>query len=120
MDTVYTATITRVGAEAASFAAEGMIVTFGDGAPAELAEFCYIIEGSAPAREIRPGDTLTLPTGTFKVSAVGSAANKNLTQLGHATLNFSGLTEAELAGTFYLRGEGNAPILTVGDSLSFS
>lgn len=120
MTTMYSTTVREIGPEAATFAAEGMAVLFGPEAPGELRDFCYIIERTDLTGTLAPGATLHLGDAAFAVTAVGAAAQKNLVDLGHVTLHFSGATQAELAGTIYLEAAGGIPPLSVGTTIALT
>ena len=55
---------------------------------------------------------LKLGRHRYPVTAVGSVAEQNLRELGHITLRFDGLSEAEFPGTVHVAGpvpDGIAP-----------
>lgn len=98
----YATKINEIGPSAEAFFGEKMLILFGENAPAELREFCLLIDINAVEDDINVGDTLQLGENTYKITAVGDAVRQNLAQLGHITLKFDGATEAELPGTLYL------------------
>jgi PTS system glucitol/sorbitol-specific IIA component len=102
MSTKYSTTINNIGPSVSDFLGEKMLILFGENAPAELAEYCLLIDVKEVEGDIVPGDTLRLVSTEYKVSAVGDAVKKNLSSLGHITLKFDGSTTAELPGTLYL------------------
>lgn len=102
MQTVYQTTINRIGSSVADFLGENMFILFGDNAPAELADYCLLINVNEIAGEIGQGDVLVFNNKEYKITAVGDAVNKNLGSLGHITLKFNGSDTPELPGTLYL------------------
>lgn len=103
--TLYETTIVGMGSEAAMFKEENMMILFGKDAPAELADYAYIIEVSPLTGAIQTGMTLSFNDDIFKITAVGTVVDKNLADLGHITLKFDGSVEAELPGTLYLEAK---------------
>ena len=102
MQTVYQTTINRIGSSVADFLGENMFILFGDNAPAELADYCLLINVNEINGEIEQGDVLVLNDKEYKITAVGDAVKKNLGSLGHITLKFDGSDTPELPGTLYL------------------
>ncbi|MBB6451115.1 PTS system glucitol/sorbitol-specific IIA component [Geomicrobium halophilum] len=116
---VYNTVITNRGASASEFLSEGMIVLFKNNAPDELAEFSILHEENNLDGEIETGNTIAIGDHFFKITAVGSAVEKNLYSLGHITIHADGSKEAELPGTLYVE-EGDLPDLQVGDSITIT
>jgi len=102
MQTKYKTRINKIGPAIEDFLGEKMLILFGENAPAELAEYCLLIDVKNVEGEIVPGDTLQLGEKEYHVTAVGDAVKKNLSSLGHITLKFDGSTFPELPGTLYL------------------
>jgi glucitol/sorbitol PTS system EIIA component len=100
--TVYETIVNRIGPSVEAFLDEKMLILFGDNAPAELADYCLLINVNPVEGEIEAGDQLVLGEKGYRITAVGDAVKKNLTSLGHITLKFDGATQAELPGTLYL------------------
>ncbi|MBT2757401.1 PTS glucitol/sorbitol transporter subunit IIA [Mesobacillus foraminis] len=98
----YETKINTIGPSVADFLGEKMLILFGENAPAELAEFCLLIDVNDVNGEIEPGDMLQLGEKAYKITAVGDAVKKNLTSLGHITLKFDGSQTPELPGSLYL------------------
>lgn len=99
---MYKTTIKEIGKDAKAFEEEQMMVLFGDNAPAELADFCYIIDIVAVNEEITKESILKLDDVEYQITSVGDAVRKNLNDLGHITLKFDGSETAGQAGTLYL------------------
>ncbi|WP_282859462.1 PTS glucitol/sorbitol transporter subunit IIA [Pseudoclavibacter helvolus] len=115
MARIYESTVTGSGPEATSFLEERLLVTFGQDAPDALKDYCYIIDIEALQGTIEVGQRLVLGTESFPITAVGSVAGKNLEQLGHVTIAFTGLDEAEMDGTIYVdAGSEELPTLEAG------
>ena len=75
MTVIYQTTITRIGASATDALSDQMLITFREGGQHR-----------------------------YPVTAVGSVAEDNLRELGHVTLRFDGLNEAEFPGTVHVAG----------------
>lgn len=115
--TLYKTTIVEVGSDAAMFKEENMMILFGKEAPAELADYAYIIDVTPLAAAIEVGMTLSFNSSEYAITAVGNVVDKNLTNLGHITLKFDGSTEAELPGTLYLEMK-DLPEAAVGTTIT--
>ncbi|HWO98523.1 MAG TPA: PTS glucitol/sorbitol transporter subunit IIA [Bacillus sp. (in: firmicutes)] len=102
MQTVYQTTIKNIGPSVSDFLEEKMFILFGDNAPAELADYCLLINVNEVEGDIEEGDTLRFSDKEYKITAVGDAVKKNLGSLGHITLRFDGSDTPELPGTLYL------------------
>lgn len=112
MTVIYQTTITRIGASAALALDDQMLITFSEGAPADLEEYCFIHCHGELHGELRVGLQFSLGAHRYPVTAVGSVAQENLRELGHVTLRFDGLSEAEFPGTVHVAGptpDGIAP-----------
>ncbi|WP_020007683.1 PTS glucitol/sorbitol transporter subunit IIA [Salinicoccus albus] len=99
---IYQTKVKKVGTEAEAFEEEKMIVLFGDNAPEELVDFCYIINIENVNSDVTEENRLMVDEDEFKITKVGSAVKKNLNDLGHITLKFDGSETAEQSGTLYL------------------
>ncbi|WP_299092264.1 PTS glucitol/sorbitol transporter subunit IIA [uncultured Metabacillus sp.] len=102
MQTKYKTQINKIGPSIEDFLGEKMLILFGENAPAELAEYCLLIDVHHVEDDLAPGDTLQLGEHEYKITAVGDAVKKNLSSLGHITLKFDGSAAPELPGTLYL------------------
>ncbi|MBU8791256.1 PTS glucitol/sorbitol transporter subunit IIA [Oceanobacillus caeni] len=102
---IYTTEVTKLGESVGEFLEQGMLITFKDNAPQELAEFCILHSENNLRQDITVGDTLTIGEESYQITAVGEAVNKNLSSLGHITLRFDGSTEADLPGTLCLENK---------------
>lgn len=110
----YQTTVTAVGELASDFAAEGILVFFGENAPEELHDFAILVDHEPPVAPVEAGDEVELAGERFPVLCVGPVANENLANLGHLVVKFNGLTEPELPGDVSLPAV-EAPELRPGD-----
>lgn len=99
---IYQTEVVNIGSEAPMFLDEKMVVLFGENAPAELADYTFNIIVNPLEGEIEPGMKLLINNQEYTVTAVGNAVQKNLGDLGHITIRFTGENVAELAGTLYV------------------
>lgn len=114
---LYETQIVELGSEATMFKAENMMILFGKDAPAELADYSYIIDVTPVEHDIKTGMKLIFDDIPFNITAVGNVVVKNLSNLGHITLKFDGSTEAELPGTLYLEA-AEVPDVGVGTRIT--
>lgn len=113
--TVYESTVTAVGSQVSAFLEHGILIFFGDQAPAELHDISVLHRATISDDGPRPGDTVHLGDATLEVLAVGDVVRDNLLNLGHLDLKADGLTEAKLPGDVCVP-KGDIPLLTTGDS----
>lgn len=113
---VYETEIVDFGSSAEMFKAEKMVILFGDNAPDDLADYSYIINIHPINGDIEPGMVISFDEKSYKITAVGEVVEKNLSDLGHITLNFDGAQEADLPGTLYLE-DAPLPDLAVGTTI---
>ncbi len=104
MQTIYQTTITRVGENARDALEDNMMITFREGAPADIEAFCFIHSHGALSADLMPGCTLELGGHCYPVTAVGDVAGQNLRELGHITLRFDGHAQAEYPGCVHVSG----------------
>ena len=114
---VFQTKVQAIGSEAALFKEDKMLILFGDNAPEGLKEYAYQIIINRAKEEITTEMILAIGKTDFKITAVGNLVTKNLNQLGHITMKFTGETTAELPGTLYLEGK-EIPIITVGTKIT--
>lgn len=106
MKTLYESIITSVGSSALDSLEDNFLITFGEGAPADVAEYCFIHKASVnEPGEIKSGDAVSIGGHHFSITAVGDVARENLRELGHITFRFDGADRAEFPGTIHLRGD---------------
>lgn len=116
---VFETEVTNIGPEAELFKEEKMLILFGDNAPEGLAEYCYNIVMAKSNEDITPEMSLTFDDTSYQITAVGNVVDKNLNELGHITVKFTGETEAEMAGTLYVE-KAEMPQLTVGTKIAIT
>ena len=114
---VYSTTVTAVGELVPDFAEQGVLVFFGQNAPAELHEFSIIHTPDVQTRAPQVGDRITLAENAYNVLAVGSVASDNLLNLGHLDLKANGLTEPEMPGDVNVEAV-SLPVVKIGDRLT--
>lgn len=112
------AEIISIGELAKDALEDNMVILFNDSAPCELAEYCFI-HHQYPARgDISLESTLLIDELDFIVTAIGSAANQNLQQLGHITIKFDGAPSPELPGCIHVLGN-KRPKIRLGSRIVF-
>lgn len=94
----YSTTVTQVGALVPDFADKGMLIFFGENAPAELHDMSVLHRPDVADGGLVVGDVLILDEHEFPILAVGHVANDNLVNLGHIDLKFNGETTPPLGG----------------------
>ncbi|WP_393948033.1 PTS glucitol/sorbitol transporter subunit IIA [Kluyvera intermedia] len=104
MSVIYQTTITRIGQSAPDALCDQMLITFSEGAPADIEEFCCIHCHGELNGTLQPGVQFELGEHRYPVTAVGSVAEQNLRALGHITLCFDGMSEAKFPGTVHIAG----------------
>ncbi|MCS4485888.1 PTS glucitol/sorbitol transporter subunit IIA [Staphylococcus americanisciuri] len=98
---MYQTQVKSIGVSAEAFLQEKMVILFGENAPQELIDFCYIIQVNN-VESINEAQRLYVDGAAYRITKVGKAVEKNLKDLGHITLKFDGSTVAEQSGTLYL------------------
>ncbi|MFD1363655.1 PTS glucitol/sorbitol transporter subunit IIA [Lentibacillus salinarum] len=111
---IYQTKVNKLGESVTEFLDQGMLIMFKDNAPQELAEFCILHSENDLRENIKAGDSLIIGDNSYEITAIGSAVNENLANLGHITLRFDGATEAELPGTLSLENKEINEV-TIGD-----
>ncbi|KFC06382.1 PTS system glucitol/sorbitol-specific IIA component [Trabulsiella guamensis ATCC 49490] len=104
MTVIYQTTITQIGASACLALEDSMLITFREGAPADIEEYCFIHCHGELSGSLHAGAALELGEHCYPVTAVGDVAEQNLRELGHITLRFDGQTTAEFPGTVHVAG----------------
>ena len=74
MTVIYQTTITRIGASATDALSDQMLITFREGAPADLEEYCFIHCHGELKGALHPGLQFSLGQHRYPVTAVGSVA----------------------------------------------
>lgn len=112
----FEAVVTAIGDMVEEFIEQKMIILFDESAPQELREISVVHRGRKLMEDVVPGDVLYLGRVSFKVTAVGDVANKNLAKIGHVCLKFDGKTTPELPGNIHLE-EKQIPMPKVGEEI---
>jgi PTS system glucitol/sorbitol-specific IIA component len=112
---VYASTVTKVGDQVQTFLDHGILIFFGDHAPAELHDMSVLHRVEVADDGPRPGDTIHLGETSLEVLAVGDVVRDNLLNLGHLDLKADGRTDAKLPGDVCV-ATGPLPLLSTGDS----
>lgn len=88
MTTLYEATVTRIGADAADMIDAGVVILFGEPCPDALAEVSIVHQGGAADEGLapQPGDVVVFGATEVTVRAAGELAGPNLRELGHIVL----------------------------------
>ncbi|MGM7723905.1 PTS glucitol/sorbitol transporter subunit IIA [uncultured Metabacillus sp.] len=100
---MYKSIVKEIGALALSFEEEKIVILFGPQAPQELKEVAVIheFEEDSSDEPIKVGGILQVDDQQFTITAVGSAANNNLKELGHISIYFSEPAEQVLPGAVF-------------------
>ncbi|KXT77474.1 PTS glucitol/sorbitol transporter subunit IIA [Streptococcus sp. DD13] len=104
MTKIFETTVTKIGPDAQNMIDEAnMFILFGDGAPDDLADYCFTHNCRKVAGDIHPGGYLVIDDEEYLITAVGSVVSKNLSTLGHITVALDGSTEVTLPGTLHIQ-----------------
>ncbi|AEF26167.1 PTS glucitol/sorbitol transporter subunit IIA [Streptococcus parauberis] len=111
---VFETKVLEIGSEAQNMIENtNMLILFGEGAPADLSEFCFTINNKELTGTIIKNGKVIIGEEKYTITAVGKVVEKNLSSLGHITLSFDGSEEASLPGTLHVKGV-NSPHLEIG------
>lgn len=113
---VYESVVTAVGGQVEAFLDHGLLILFGDHAPAELHDISVLHSAGVAEDGPHAGDVIELGDVGFDVLAVGPVVRDNLLNLGHLDLKADGRTEAKLPGDVCVP-VGDLPLLKVGDAI---
>jgi PTS system glucitol/sorbitol-specific IIA component len=94
----YATEVLAVGAMIPEFRAQGLLVFFGEMAPAELHDFSVLHRPSVVHSIPDPGDVIELDGDVFTVTSVGHVVQENLLRLGHMILKADGATVPTMPG----------------------
>lgn len=112
---VWESEVTQVGGQVEAFLDHGLLIFFGDNAPAELHDMSVLHRAGVSEDGPRTGDLLLVGETELEVLAVGHVVRDNLLNLGHLDLKADGRTEPNLPGDVCVR-TGDLPLLKVGDT----
>ncbi|WP_294828154.1 PTS glucitol/sorbitol transporter subunit IIA [Gilliamella sp. G0441] len=102
---IYYSKIRQIGDFAKEALADGMLILFNEGAPSDLADYCFIHSHGELRQNLKIGQCIQLGKHAFQITSVGDVATTNFKELGHITLKFDGNCDAELPGTVHVVGE---------------
>ncbi|BDR58217.1 PTS glucitol/sorbitol transporter subunit IIA [Xylocopilactobacillus apicola] len=115
--TIFSTQVKEIGTDAKEFKEIKMMILFGDEAPDALRSSCYIIDLKPVAKEIEKDMILKIDDNSYPITAVGNEVQRNLTNLGHIAISFTGASSAELPGTLYVE-DHDYPEVLVGSRVS--
>ncbi|SES79459.1 PTS system, glucitol/sorbitol-specific IIA component [Salinibacillus kushneri] len=116
---MYKSTIKEIGALVPSFEEEKVVILFGPQAPDELREMSVIHEIEETSDQpIQEGGTLRIGDQTYTITAVGSAANDNLKELGHISVYFKEPADNVLPGAVFV-SPSQFPTFNEGNTIVF-
>lgn len=104
MAIIYTTIFTKIGNFAQESLQDNMLITFKQGAPADLEDYCFIHNPSELSSPLQVGDIAEFDGVDYPITAVGSVASENLSSLGHITFRFDSSAEAEFPGSVHVIG----------------
>lgn len=111
---IYQSTIQKIGKFATDTLSDDLLITFKQGAPSDLADYCFIHSHDKLNNELTVKQTLVLGNTHYQITAVGDIATINLRELGHITIRFDASQQAELPGSVHV--DGKTPLhLKAGD-----
>lgn len=102
---IYQSKINQIGEFAPDALADGMLILFKNGAPSDLADYCFIHSHEDLKQDLQVGQVLQIAKHIYHITSVGDVANTNFRELGHITLRFDGSSQAELPGTIHVKGD---------------
>ncbi|WP_439294714.1 PTS glucitol/sorbitol transporter subunit IIA [Lonepinella sp. BR2882] len=116
MTILYQGNIIQIGEFAPEALNEQMLITFKQDVPADLAEYCFVLQHDELLDDLAVGDVVELGGIDYPITAVGEIASFNFKQLGHISWRFNGATEPEYPGTVHLQG-ATPQTVTLGTEL---
>ncbi|TSJ90690.1 PTS glucitol/sorbitol transporter subunit IIA [Gilliamella apicola] len=102
---IYQSKINQIGEFAPDALADGMLILFKNGAPSDLADYCFVHSHDDLKQDIQSGQVFQIGKHAYQITSVGDVANTNFRELGHITLKFDGSNKAELPGTIHVKGD---------------
>ncbi|AHG19005.1 PTS system glucitol/sorbitol-specific transporter subunit IIA [Chania multitudinisentens RB-25] len=118
MNTIFQTTIIHIGGCARDALLDDMLITFREGAPADIEEYCFIHQHGNTAGDLQVGGAMELGGHRYPITAVGAVASQNLRELGHVTVRFDGEAQAEFPGSIHVIGPTPTDI-PLGSTLKF-
>lgn len=102
---IYQSKINQIGEFAPDALADGMLILFKNGAPSDLADYCFVHSHDDLKQDLQVGQVFQIGKHTFQITSVGDVASTNFRELGHITLRFDGSSQAELPGNIHVKGD---------------
>lgn len=118
MKTIYKSTVTEMGAEAAMFLEENMLIIFNESAPKDLRDIAVVHKAVQLEGVIEAGDELSFDGQTYEITFVGDKVNETVNELGHCTIAFNGADQADLPGTLCVENK-EMPKIDVSTTIMF-
>lgn len=119
MSKIFETRVMAVGPEAQAMIEDAnMLILFGQGAPADLLEFCFTIDNKNLTGSLKNDGRVLIDAQEYRITAVGNVVEKNLKNLGHITISFDGSKETTLPGTLHVEGP-TLPQLSQGTIVQF-
>lgn len=113
---IYENVIKKIGPNVEAFGGE-MMILFGENAPDTLKDFCYTIKIEPIKALLCSGQKLKIDNSCYEILHVGEVAEKNLVDLGHLTIVFSGESDEILPGSIVVEKK-ESPSIKVGSKIS--
>lgn len=113
-EAIFDTEVIRLGSCAKEMLEENMIVLFGKEVPELVEDVSFIHSSNQLTAEPKKGDFLAIGETAFEINEVGKLVYKNLSELGHCTIQFA-QEESEvdiLPGTILVRTE-NLPKIDI-------
>ena len=101
----YETIVKKVGEMVEEGMEENLIILFNDDAPEMYHEYCLLHTINELKEDVKTTDIFCMDSEKYRITAVGSGANKTLGELGHATIKFDGSSEAENPGTIHVEAK---------------
>lgn len=106
-NTIFDTEVIRLGSCAKDMLEENMIVLFGKEVPELVEDVSFIHSSNELKDQPEKGDLLEIGEAKFEIDEVGRLVYKNLSELGHCTIQFvkDSAEEDILPGTILIRSE---------------
>ncbi|MCA6766287.1 PTS glucitol/sorbitol transporter subunit IIA [Enterococcus hirae] len=116
---MHTTKIVEVGSLVEEFAAEYLMILFGQQVPPELKDICVVHDNHETAKNvIKTGDILIIGNQEYEIKEVGSEANHNFETLGHISIYFRTGENEVLPGAIVVEPQ-IFPEFAIGDTIRF-
>ena len=118
-ETLWSATVTRVGVDAVEIIQSGVLILFAEPAPTAISDVTIAHERASDLlRPLRAGDRLVVADQTYVLDEVGPHASDNLIELGHTVIYIDQPDQTLLPGA--LKASGPTPVVPQpGSTISF-